>query len=449
MELSLRNRWRRWRPFAALLVGLAPLSCGGHVETYSVGQTLTKTVDPSGKVTTAIGDVFAQIHALAIQPDGKLVAAGFSAHGERGEFTLARYNSDGSLDRSFNATGIVITPIGSSDDWARALAIQPDGKLVAAGYTSYGGQTAVALVRYNPDGSLDHTFNSSGIVTTPIGASRDRAQALVIQKDGKLVVAGQSSNGTQTAFALARYNPDGSLDRSFNATGIVITPFGTSDDEANALVIQPDGKLVAAGMSTRLPQTVFALARYNPDGSLDRTFHFTGKVTTAIASDDEARALAIQPDGELIAAGYSSDGTQGKLAVVRYHTDGTLDRSFGGGGIVTVAIGSFDDWARAVVIQPDGKVVAAGNSSNFLQSGFALVRFNPDGTLDLDFNGSGIVTTLIATNDVATALAIQPDGRLVAAGYAMINTVNQFALVRYKPDGTLDPTFMTRPSRPR
>ena len=420
------------------------------METLSPGP-VSKNPGPAGKVTTAIGSVFDQIHAMAIQPDGKLVAAGFSVYGAsaQGEFALVRYNPDGSLDHSFSTTGIVTTPIGTSEDWARALVIQPDGKLVAAGYTSFGERTAFALVRYNPDGSLDHTFNAAGIVTTPIGVSRNRGRALVLQKDGKLVVAGQAATGSRTAFALVRYNPDGSLDRTFNATGIVITPIGTSDDEATALAIQPDGKLVAAGFTTQTPQTLFALVRYNPDGSLDTTFNDTGKVTTEIALDDEATALAVQADGKLVAAGYSSDGSQGRLALVRYQTDGSPDDGFGRNGIVTVAIGGTDDWARALAIQPDGKLVIAGNTTTFIQSTFALVRLNPDGTLDLSFNNAGVVMAQIASNDIATALVIQPDGKLVAGGYAMIDTVNHFALIRCNPDGSMDPTFMTMPKRPR
>jgi uncharacterized delta-60 repeat protein len=450
MECRTWNGWLRGRPFAALLIGLASLSCGGHAETLMAGP-VSKNPGPAGKVTTAIGTVFDQIHALALQPDGKLVAAGFSVHGPgaQGEFALVRYNPDGSLDRSFNATGIVTTPIGPSEDWARALVIQPDGKLVAAGYTSYGEKSAFALVRYNPDGSLDHSFNATGIVTTPIAASRNRGRALVLQKDGKLVVAGQAATESHTAFALARYNPDGSLDHTFNTTGILTTPIGTSDDEATALAIQPDGKLVAAGFSTQTPATLFALVRYNPDGSLDTSFNFTGKVTTSLALDDEATALAVQADGKLVAAGYSSDGTQGRIALVRYNTDGTRDAGFGKNGIVTVSIGGTDDWARALAIQPDGKLVVAGNATTFIQSAFALVRLNPDGTLDLSFNNAGIVMAQIASNDIATALVIQPDGKLVAGGYAMIDTVNHFALIRCNPDGSMDPTFMTRLKRPR
>ena len=277
MEAGLRKKALPLYPVVALIISLSLLSCGGGSSGGGTGPNVPAVTND-------------EAFALAVQSDGRLVTAGASSNskGSRYQFALVRYNTDGSLDTTFNKKGIVTTTIGSFDDEAFALAIQPDGKLVAAGYSYNGTQYGFALVRYNTDGSLDTTFNATGIVTTAIGSFDDEAFALAIQPDGKLVAAGYSNTGSLAnpvnVFALVRYNADGSLDTTFNTTGIVTTAIGAFDDEAFALAIQPDGKLVAAGISfdDTLHQYKFALVRYNTDGSLDTTFHTTGIVTTAI-----------------------------------------------------------------------------------------------------------------------------------------------------------------------
>ena len=337
----------------------------------------------------------------------------------------------GQLDASFGGTGMVTTAFDTSSAAAAALVLQPDGKLVAAGCRYFGSPTVFALARYKPDGSLDTSFNGTGKVTTAFGTSGDSVHALVLQPDGKLVAAGVSHTGSQNVFALARYNPDGSLDTSFNGTGKVTTAFRTGDDEAAALVLQPDGKLVAAGYSAAGSSSVFALARYKPDGSLDTSFNGTGKVTTAIGtSADLAQALVLQPDGKLVAAGFSGTGSQDVVALARYTPDGSLDTSFNGTGKVTTDFGTTDGGARALVLQPDGKLVAAGWSYTGSRNEFALVRYKPDGSLDTGFNGTGKLTTDFLADSGADGLVLQQDGRLVAAGNVS-GSQGWFALARY------------------
>jgi len=424
-----------WFPIVVLMVVLTLLSCGGG----SGSSILDPTFGDGGKVTTAIGGVADVATALAIQSDGKLVAAGDAWISTRYEFALVRYNSDGSLDTTFNTTGTVTTPIGTIDDGASALVIQSDGKLVAAGFSDNGTQNVFALVRYNPDGSLDTTFNTTGIVTTAVGVDYDQLNAMAIQPDGKLVAAGFASIGAQYEFALVRYNSDGSLDATFNSTGIVTTAIGgAAFNVAYALAIQSDGKLVAAGTSLTNAQPAFALVRYNTDGSMDAGFGTGGSVTTSIRNfDDRAFALVIQSDGKLVAAGHSwtsSTATQSTFAVVRYNTDGSLDTTFNTTGIVTTAISPAYDEAYALAIQPNRKLVAAGTSNTGPMGEFALVRYNTNGRLDPTFDNTGKVTTAIGTSfDWSFALAIQADGKLVAAGTAQIGGEIEFALVRYRP----------------
>jgi uncharacterized delta-60 repeat protein len=238
-------------------------------------------------------------------------------------------------------------------------------------------------------GALDPSFGTGGKVTTAIGGEDDYGYALVQQPDGKLVVAGASYNGPDGDFALARYQPDGTLDTGFNGTGKVTTAIGSVDDEALALVLQPDGKLVAAGSSNNGSNWDFALARYNPDGSLDPSFNGSGKVTTAIGPADQlARTLALQPDGRLVAAGASWNGSKYVFALARYKPNGTLDTSFNGSGKVTTAIGSGGVAAYALALQPDGKLVAGGSSDNGSDRDFALVRYRGS-TLTVAKTGSG------------------------------------------------------------
>jgi uncharacterized delta-60 repeat protein len=295
---------------------------------------------------------------------------------------------------------------------------------------------AVETLALAAPGDLDTSFSSDGKAFTDFrGGSYDRASALAIQPDGMLVVAGVSFNASDIAdFALARYRPDGSLDPTFGSAGKVLTDFGSdSDDDAGALVIQPDGKLVVAGTSNG----DFALARYLPNGALDPTFGSGGTVLTDVGSgsDDGAMALALQPDGKLVVAGRSD----GDFALARYKPNGTLDTTFSGEGKVTTTFGDSSQ-ATALILQPDGKLVAAGwfqvrdVSGFFLPPDIALARYRPNGTPDPTFSGDGKVLTAFrgGSRDQAFALAIQPhDGRLVIAGESDASGHSDFALARY------------------
>ncbi len=353
--------------------------------------------------------------------------------------------SPGSLDATFGTGGKVVTPIGSGPDYANAVAIQRDGKIVTAGYTSNGSNFDFAVVRYKTDGSLDPTFGTGGKVVTPIGSGADYANAVAIQSDGRIVVAGATHNGSNYDFALVRYNTSGSLDTAFGTGGKIVTPIGSGNDLAEAVAIQSNGEIVAAGYTSTGAANAFALARYGSDGSLDTTFGIGGKAVTPIGSfDDEANAIAIQSNGEIVAAGYTYNGSDNDFALARYHTDGSLDATFGAGGIVTTSIGSGNDVANAVAIESDGKIVAAGLTNNGSNYDFALARYSAGGSLDATFGTSGIVTTPIGSNgDVAKAVAIQDNSKIVAAGYTYNGSNYDFALARYNAGGSLDTTFGT------
>jgi uncharacterized delta-60 repeat protein/gliding motility-associated-like protein len=363
------------------------------------------------------------------------------------------YAQPGSLDLSFDNDGLVTTVIGGGYDAGYSVAIQSDGKIVVAGYSNNNSNFDFALVRYNPDGSLDDTFDSDGIVTTAIGSGDDYGYSVAIQSDGKIVVAGLSFNGSNYDFALVRYNADGSLDNTFGSNGIVTTVIGSSSDFAYSVAIQNDGKIVVAGGSYNGSNYDFALVRYNVDGSLNNTFDNDGIVTTAIGSGDgHGHSIAIQSDGKIVVAGYGDNGSNLDFAIVRYNANGSLDNTFDSDGKVTTAIGSGDDLGFSVAIQSDGKIVVAGYNSNgnasnghyYTLSNFTVVRYNIDGSLDNSFNSDGKATTGFGgTYNWGGYVAIQCDAKIVVAGgYSSGHTLDaKFALIRYNADGSLDNTF--------
>ena len=474
------------RAILVLITGALLLSCGSSSSTTALAKPGISTV-----VITAIDtntNTNARAKAVAVQSDGKIVAAGYWYDGAKNVFALARYINDGvtdgTLDGSFGTGGIVTTPVGTVDAEAQAMVIQPDGKLVVAGFSYNGSQYVFTLARYIndgvTDGALDASFGSGGIVATPVGSVDDRAFAVAIQSDGKIVVAGYSSvvTGTsiQSRIALARYIndgvTDGALDGSFGAGGMVATTVAVaSGASANALAVEPDPNppngdlLIVAGVangvsvttgSTTTTQDVFLVARYKEDGSADSTFNggdasnMTGVVTTAVGTvKDQAYAVAIQPsDGNVVVAGSSFVTAQRQMALARYNAlDGTLDTTFNKTGTVTTAIDA-NSTASALAIQPaDGKLVAAGTGYNNTYGEFILARFNTDGHLDGTFSSGGKVTTAITYGAEAFGLAIQPaDGKPIAAGYSQARGESeQFTLVRYTTAGKVDTTFPPQP----
>ena len=309
------------------------------------------TAAKSGKIVTSIG-TDDEAHGVYVQSDGKIVVSGSSD----GNFALARYTAVGSLDTSLNTTGKVSTSFGANEI-GRAMAVQSsDGKIVLAGYIQDATSQDFAAVRYTTASVLDTSFNTTaGYVKTDVNnSSSDIGNAVAIDTTGNIIVAGTASND----FAVVRYTSAGVLDTSFDTDGKTTTDIGSSTtDSANAVAIQNDGKIVVAGTSNG----DFALVRYNSDGSLDTSFGVGGKKTTDIGSSttDAANAVAIQNDGKIVVAGTSD----GNFALARYNYNGSLDTTFGTTGIVTTDIGSTTDVAYGITVQSDGKILLTGVSS--------------------------------------------------------------------------------------
>ncbi|MDQ6623787.1 MAG: delta-60 repeat domain-containing protein [Verrucomicrobiota bacterium] len=434
--------------FGALLIAATVLSFGALPRVTGAAGDLDPSFGVGGKVTTDFFGNNDAIGGVALQSDGKIVVAGYSLTNNNRtgvDFSLARYNSDGSLDRSFGSNGKLNTDFANSLDQAAAIVIQPlDGKLVAVGQTqSAPGRRSFALVRYTGAGSLDATFGTGGKVTTNFFGGIDTANAALIQPDGKVLVAGSETNALGFLdFALARYNSDGSLDVTFGNGGKQTTDFFGNNERINAIVLQPDGKIVASGAATRAGGSVtdFALARYNSDGTLDCAFGTGGLITTSFSSNSVASGLALQSDGKIVAAGNA--GAISTFALARYNADGTLDATFGSNGQVLTAFpGSRGDRANAVVVQTDGNIVVAGLTNNGASQDFGLARYSgTDGSLDPSFGAGGLVTTdFIGGSDTIAALALQPNGNLIAAGLAFNGGSYDFGVARYFTTATPPP----------
>jgi uncharacterized delta-60 repeat protein len=343
-----------------------------------------------------------------VLPGGKLLVAGTvgarQGFREKSDFAVARYNANGTLDTTSGtdkkAKGVTITDLGSDGDYVRDMLVQPDGKVVVAGVSSARGYQSYALVRYNVNGTLDTSFGTGGKQVTTLATDVDTAE-IALDANGRIVLAGSAGNyplSGASDFQLARFLPNGQLDASFGAGGVVTTDFTGGIDLTTAVTVLPDGKVVVAGTSEYREigrYSRVALARYNPDGTLDGTF---GQGGTVLATLDEDPTGGSDPSRDFAAFTY------------------------------------------AVAVQPDGKLLTAGQGMyrpEFGPNGFLLMRFNVDGSTDLDFGplGKGGALTPIGSSSAARALALQPDGKAVLAGWADFGgSASDFALARYLGD---------------
>ncbi|WAC13850.1 T9SS type A sorting domain-containing protein [Dyadobacter pollutisoli] len=427
--------------------------------------SLDQTFGQGGKVVTGVTVPHNLINKILIQEDGKTVAIGYSTQVQyAGQFCLIRYNSDGSLDNSFGVNGVVETQFGTNEDVASSGVIQPDGKIIASGYTWNGSNHDFAMVRYEKDGSIDLTFGVAGVVKTDFYGENEQANSIALQPDGKVIIAGYSQDlaNFDINIALARYSSDGVLDSEFGDNGKVIIGLGQTGvlGEADAwqlargIALQQDGEILLTGFTELLndanqaPEDVLMLLRIKNTGRLDDGFGVNGVVTTKIGFKDVGSSVDIQADGKIIVLGTTRPvfGGYDDMLLVRYKSTGELDNSFGNNGIVKTVFSNTDDVGGSLALQSDQKIVAVGftavNNGSTLD--FAMARYNTDGTLDNSFDGDGKVTTDFNGNwDVGTCLAIQNNGKIVIGGYTFVNNDHKFAIAKYNNDAALPVTLAT------
>lgn len=418
------------------------LTSSGQLDTGFNGTGIKLVTIAEGEDTSACGGV-------VIQPDGKIVASGFTVIGLGTQFAAARLNIDGTLDETFNGTGTVATTIDLSEDSSQgnAVALAADNKIVISGTVTLSGVERFAIARLNTDGTVDITFSTQ----IDPGEMASSGKAVAIQPDGKIVEAGTVTIDGSTRVAGARFNEDGSVDATFETR---INP-----DEQNSVgagvVLQADGKIVIAGMCEFGVQS-FAVARFNSDTSLDTT------VQTIIDPSEVnsfGAAVALQADQKIVVAGKVVFAAAQKCGLARYDTSIVLDTTFNGTGTEALDLLFYTVTSLAgnsVAVQPNGAIIVAGVAE--ITDGnnrFAVARFLPGGLLDTSFKsfGSvpGVVTTSINVDGISStgsAVALQGDGKIVVAGSAVIGGQKQFALARFKSNGTLDETFNAGGSLP-
>lgn len=425
--------------------------------------SLDRSFGNNGLVTTNFSSIGNnQAYAIAIQGDGKIIAAGLVNNtntSNKNNFGLARYRIDGSLDKSFGNNGLVTTDFLGDDNEAHALVIQPDGKIIAGGFLNNGSNLNFALARYNIDGSLDKNFGNNGLVITDfLSGFSSASYSLSIQPDGKVVATGfVDQSGGKSVFALSRYDLNGSLDKSFGDNGLVITPFLLNNDYniSFASAIQANGKIIAAGFisdSSTYSHNDFGLIRYNIDGSIDKSFGNNGVVTTDFFNDDDKIFdIAIQADGKILAAGFVRKlhtDLINNIGITRYNVNGSLDNSFGMSGKVVADFSSGEDNELSYVglgIQSDGKILVTGVVNDTItgnNNNFGIARYNINGSKDLTFGTNGLTVTQFVSpniNDISNKLAIQKDGKIVLVGLVNDDPANSnylFGLTRYNVNNT-------------
>jgi uncharacterized delta-60 repeat protein len=370
--------------------------------------------------------------AVAIQPDQKIVVGGEAVLATGfGDFGLARYQPDGALDPAFGVGGLVTTDFFGAFDYVESLAIQPDGKILAGGASVQGTQQAPALARYEPDGTLDGSFGTGGKLVWAFATS-SRFTSVAIDASGRILAAGYAQSGLFFRPLVVRFLSDGSVDDTFGAGG-VWTDHVVGDETLGQLAVQPDGKIVACGTAK---DRVFQVIRLDSDGRLDSTFGTSGRVLTPFprVAWAAADALALALDGTIVVGG----GTPTDFALARYEVDGALDTSFGDRGLVTTDFDANRDSLYAIALQPDGKIVAVGSALDTLNNQhFALARYQPDGTLDTGFGRGGrVMDSVLPAFGVYAAVALQLDGKIVAAGSILPSlgiTDGDIVVSRYLP----------------
>jgi uncharacterized delta-60 repeat protein len=347
--------------------------------------------------------------SVAIQNDERILVAGSSDYA----IALARYNADGSLDTSFGGGGKITTDRESGNQ-GKSVVLQTDGKILVAGTSG--------LIRYNTDGSIDASFGVNG-------RTSGSYYSVALQMNGNVLVEGDKG--------LSRYNVNGTLDTTFGNAGTVANALvAFSDDSGHMVTVQLDGKILLAGSIRRLSYYDFSLARFDSNGSLDPSFGVAGIVTTTFSGWDFAHGITLQSDGKILVAGRSNS----VIALARYNVDGSLDTGFHGDGKLTTSVDT-EAFAHGITLQSDGKILVAGSTraGSGYDWNFLVVRYNTDGSLDATFDYDGKVITDFGGGDFGYSIAVQSDGKILVTGRG--GERNSFALARLNTDGSLDTTF--------
>ena len=417
----------------ALLVSIVPVLSASAGPPGSLDQAFGE----NGLVDLDFGDDLSE-HGSAFvrQPDGKLIVAGVQIGAGPAPFAVARYLANGDFDQGFGDHGHTAIHVGgaASND-AGGVALTPGGKIVLGGTSDLG---EFAVIRLRTDGTPDPTFNQTGDREFGFGpGSTDNAFAVAVQDDGKIVIAGSALQGGVKRMAVARLRKNGTLDPDWSGDGRVLTTFGASTDQrAEGVILLDDGRIAAVGEAELgANEHDFALAVYRPNGTLDHTFSGDGRATANFGGNEFGYKAAEQPDGRIVVSGETDFGANDcDWALARFKPGGALDQTFSGDGKVTTAFGPGCDIASGLLLLQSGKIVGVGSKGDPGTFTPAVVRYRTNGTRDTTFSGDGkVVTSFGEGSGEFWGAAETPAGKIVAGGRTLHSTAEQgnFAMARY------------------
>lgn len=398
-------------------------------------------LDPSfagnGVFTDNIAGTHTQGNDVIVQPDGKIVVGGAtnSLGNSALRYAIARFNPDGSLDTSFSNDGINYDI--NIRGIAAGLALYDDGKIAQCGF----GPSGFTLFRYSSSGVLDTSFGLASYARLNIfGGATEGCESLAIQPNDKIIAAGWGGSNTDSDVVVARFTISGTLDTSFDSDGHVTLDIVGEDDQASDVLIQPNGKIVIAGNSVNSGVRSALLARFDGDGTLDTTFGVNGVVIPSFgASGPDVFVSIVQlENGQLLVTGSRDDGSQNDIILLRYSADGAIDTTFGTNGVVVTPIGSNYSLASGLAVQSSGKIIVTGSTDSGSNNDVVVIRYLSNGSLDPDFGTGGVMTLDLGFNDEAFAVDIQADGRIVVTGSAE-NVSNEVELLVARLFGSGNP----------
>lgn len=410
--------------------------------------SIDSTFGIHGLATISPGNLDSKSTTSAIQTDGKIIIGGHAG----GNFALVRLTSSGNLDQSFGDSGKVVTAIGTHGAAdVNALALQSDGKIIAAGNSYDGTFHYFTLIRYEANGLVDSGFGTSGVVVTHVGTTDSYILSILLENNDKIIVAGWVQAGPKTDIALARYQTNGLLDSTFANNGIQITDINGKFDYARALAFEADQKIMVAGNTqTSTNESISLLGRYTTAGILDSTFGTNGFITTSFpgAPYSRANSIIIQPDGKIVTLSDAWTLLTGYFALARYESDGSPDNTFSSDGKIMASVEPGNNWGGALALDGNGRLLAVGTCMDTATTitHMALLRFTPIGDPDIGFGNNGQLKIVIGTTDLGTSCLIQPDGKILVAGYSFLISKNKFSVERYFPDAV---TNVDDPKQPQ
>jgi len=376
--------------------------------TFGINGTITRDINFNDDVAKDI----------IVQPDGKILIACNAILQSYNKYTVARYNANGTIDTTFGVNGLTSAFVGPVHDMATSMALQADGKILVAGNYGWNFYNDPAIVRFNSNGSIDSTFGVNGYVRYIFSNFYDEFNDMLIQTDGKIVVAGRTyENGTDN-FLIMRFLPTGNPDSTFGVNGKVTTDYLNSDDCIYSVLQQPDGKLIVSGNTTP-GSSYFAAARYLPNGSLDQTFGTGGKLfISSGARFDQCFGMAIQSDSCIVLAGKHHQGSLDEYMIVRLKPNGNTDSTFASTGIKTISTLHANDIINDVIIQSNGKIILTGKHN---ETNAMIMRLTPSGNFDNSFGASGMysISNNAVDNSFFSVVSIN-DSTLLAGGYTKL-----------------------------